>query len=543
MSPRRSLLVLIFATPAFVVAAALAYMVGMTYLEGEPRGFGDSLLWASETLTTTGYGRDDSWQHPAMVVFVVITQFVGIAFTFVVFSLIIVPYFERRFEGRLSRKAPRTSGYVLIYRYGSAVSSLLEELKRASLKVVVLEEDEAAARRLIARGVEVVFGALEEEDPEPEVFAKARTIVANGTDQQNAAIILTARQQGYEGEIIALADEPLHRMPMMLSGATSVYTPLHILAAAMASLASERISPRVSGIQRVGGFLHTAELRISRESPLAGSSLADADLRGRTGATVIATWRGGDFNPSPDPHKPMEAGTILLAVGSESALSKVEELATPLHGSGPIVVCGFGAVGSKVVELLLDAEESLVIVDRMALDGVEIKGDILDQRTLERASVADARAVVLCLGDDNSTLFAASVIRHYAPRVPLVARVNRADFVDRMHRAGCDFVLSLSEVAGELLTQKLLGADWLSLEGRVRLEKVHPGTLAGHSPAAAKVGERVGVSIVAVQRDDEVWTDFDTSFIIEPTDVIFVCGPEAAIHRYIELFSSHRWTA
>jgi hypothetical protein len=33
-------------------------MVGMTYLEGRTRRLLESLEWASETLSTTGYGKD-----------------------------------------------------------------------------------------------------------------------------------------------------------------------------------------------------------------------------------------------------------------------------------------------------------------------------------------------------------------------------------------------------------------------------------------------------------------------------------------------------
>ncbi len=39
----------------------------MAYLEGTPRGFWESLEWSAETLTTTGYGADSHWRHPAMV--------------------------------------------------------------------------------------------------------------------------------------------------------------------------------------------------------------------------------------------------------------------------------------------------------------------------------------------------------------------------------------------------------------------------------------------------------------------------------------------
>ena len=72
--PMVRLLALLGALPAAVVLLGVLYMLGMTYLEGNPRGFWASLEWASETLSTTGYGADSRWQHPVMVLFVMFTQ-------------------------------------------------------------------------------------------------------------------------------------------------------------------------------------------------------------------------------------------------------------------------------------------------------------------------------------------------------------------------------------------------------------------------------------------------------------------------------------
>lgn len=540
-SATQRLLAVVAATVLLVAIVAALYMAGMSSLEERPRDYSTSLMWAAETLTTTGYGGEHRWEHPLMVGFVILTQFSGVALTFLTFSLLIIPYFQRRLEGRLpQRPAAKLRDYIVVYRFGPAVSSLIDELHRSSVPTVVLEEDETVARRLAERGRNVVLAALDTEDPDPGVFSRARAIVANGTDQQNAALILVARQQGYKGEIVALAERPLHRRPMMLAGATAVYTPLHILAAAMASLASERISPRVSGLGRLGGHLHTMEVRISPGSELAGKSLAEADVRARTGTTIIGQWHGGTFAPRVPPDQRLDAGRILLAIGSATALERLGKLATPLQGKGAFVVCGYGEVGRKVTEFLRDAGEEVVVLDREAGPAVDVVGDALDQAALEQASVKRARAVVLALGDDSTTLFAASVVRDFAHDVPILARVNRADHVERIHRAGADFALSLSEVAAELLAQKLLGADWLSLEARVKLEKAGAGDLVGASPTQAEVGRRTQTSIVAVERDGDVTVEFDRQFRIQEGDVLYIAGSEQSVQTFFEVYPGSR---
>jgi len=69
---QKRLLALVGALAVLLVVAALAYRLGMAGLEGETRDFWESLAWAAETISTTGYGRDSHWSHPAMVLFVVL---------------------------------------------------------------------------------------------------------------------------------------------------------------------------------------------------------------------------------------------------------------------------------------------------------------------------------------------------------------------------------------------------------------------------------------------------------------------------------------
>ena len=73
----KRLLALLGLLPAAVLALGTIYMLGMQHLEGTPRTFMQSLQWATETLTTTGYGGDNHWNHPALGLFVILAQFMG----------------------------------------------------------------------------------------------------------------------------------------------------------------------------------------------------------------------------------------------------------------------------------------------------------------------------------------------------------------------------------------------------------------------------------------------------------------------------------
>jgi Trk K+ transport system NAD-binding subunit len=200
----------------------------------------------------------------------------------------------------------------------------------------------------------------------------------------------------------------------------------------------------------------------------------------------------------------MTVNSILIAVGSRESIVKLGQLATPVATHGPFLVIGFGQVGRKVRELLVDSGEEVRVVDATAQPGVDFVGDPLDQELLERAGVAKAQAVVLALEDDAATLFATAGTRWLAPEPTIVAGVLRADHVARIHRAGADFALSVGQVAGQLLGYQLLGEESVSIEPQIKVVKTRAGDLAGTQLTSSRVRERTGCSIVAIERGDDV---------------------------------------
>jgi len=531
----RRLLFLLATLPVAVFVLGIIYMEAMAHLEGTPRDFWWSLEWAAETLTTTGYGSDSHWNSPLMSVFVIISQFLGLFLVFLIFPVYVLPFFEERFEVRLPRTLPEEGGYVLIYRYGPAVAFLIEELVRYGQTLVVLEEDDANARRLHARGLRVVSALLTEDDIKVDRICKARVIVANGDDPDNATLILVAREQGFDGEIYALAQDPLHRQPMLKAGATAVYTPPHVLAAALAAKASDRISPRISGVQQFGDQLALAEMRIHVESSLAGQTLAEAKLRERFGTTIIGLWTEGEFSADVRPDTRLVPRAIIVVVGSPAALERLGKLARPLSRTGTIVIAGYGEVGVKVAQFLQDAGERTTVIDLQALDGVDVVGSVLDRPILEASGVGEAKAIVIALSNDSEALFAAAVVRDYMPEVPLIARVNQSQNVDRIHRVGTDFALSLGQVAGRILAFHILGDDFLSVEPSVTLLKTDATGLVGSHPLRARVRERAGCQIVAISRGLDIMVDFPDDFSIEVADTIYLCGSPDTLDAYSRL--------
>lgn len=540
-SSRRHLLLFALLLPVVVLGSALLYMLGMRYLEGEPRTYLKSLEFVSETLTSVGYGADSNWDHPLMVLLVIILQFGGSFLLLLIVPLIMLPMLERRFETRLPQRATADlEEHVVIYRWGPAVETLISELERAEVPVLFIEEDEAEARRLLEKRRQVVFCSSTATALDGASLETARALITNGSDEGNAAIILAARQMGFSGKILALVEDPFYRRPMSLAGADSVFTPRHILAAALSARASHRISPRVSGLQQIGEHLEVEEIRIDPSSPLAGKTLAEAQISEQTGALVIAQWLGGELATHPHGQMRLEPHGVLVAMGRQEHLEQLQEMAggdgQPSH-TGPFLICGYGEVGRKVAELLRDVGEAVRVIDRREIEGVDVVGDVLDPAVLDAAEIDNAQAVILALDSDSSTLFATVILRGRSTETPIIARVNTAKNVERIHRAGADFALSISQVSGQVLAYRLLNLESVSINPQLRITKVIHHRLGGRHAADLKIRPRTGCSVVAVERGDQVLVDIGPTFTFEKDDVLYVCGSDEAVYRFEESFA------
>lgn len=516
----RRLALLFVGLVAFLVISALLYQWGMARLEGKPRTFWQSFEWAGESLSTTGYGSDAKWNHPAMVILVVAVQFAGVFLVFLIIPIFLIPFLEERFEEKVPRVASeKLNQHVIVFGFGPSVETLLIRLKEASVATLVVETNEEQARGLMEREQPVVFTRSDEDALAAARLHAARALVTNATDQENAAMVLRARQMGFAREIYAFVENPTHRKPMELAGATAVYTPRHIVAAALAAHASDRLSPRLPGLESIDG-LQRREIRVPPTSPLAGKSLRESHLP----AVVVGIWRRSLLVARCAPDSIIEPGAVLELVGTADALDESATLlgARLMRGEGAFVIAGFGEVGRKVHELLRDVDEDVRVIERQSGPNVDVAGDVLDSSVLERAGIDNARALILALDSDDSTLFATVIARDLVPDVPIIARVNHSRNLDNIHRAGADYALSIADVSGQMLSARLLGKHARVREEHRRVIRVDGETVKGRTPAELAAAE--GRAVLAIERGSEVIRRIDPGISLEPGDLVWVCA-------------------
>ncbi|MGE5803595.1 MAG: cation:proton antiporter regulatory subunit, partial [Gemmatimonadota bacterium] len=74
------------------------------------------------------------------------------------------------------------------------------------------------------------------------------------------------------------------------------------------------------------GLGEPVAVRIDSASPVVGQSLADLNLRGRSGATVLAISRDGESIAVPTAGERLQAGDVLALAGSQEAIDAAKEM-------------------------------------------------------------------------------------------------------------------------------------------------------------------------------------------------------------------------
>ena len=161
----------------------------------------------------------------------------------------------------------------------------------------------------------------------------------------------------------------------------------------------------------------------------------------------------------------------------------------------PVIVCGLGKVGRRVVEFLRVAGVPVIVLDTKSNDsdatpGVTfVVGDCRKRESLERAGVASARGVVIVTSEDLVNIAAALLVRGMNPRCRIVVRMFNQNLLTRFGAAVQNMTaLSVSALTAPLIALSALTGDELGafpLDGGAHLiaeVPVTPGSeLAGRT--------------------------------------------------------------
>ncbi len=208
------------------------------------------------------------------------------------------------------------------------------------------------------------------------------------------------------------------------------------------------------------------------------------------------------------------------------------------------ILIGYGDVGRSIASVLEKAHVNFVVIDKneakLKGKGFDfVAGDAADEDILKRAGVQTASTVIIVLNNDADIIFTTLVTRNLNPHSIILARANTTKSIDKIYRAGADYVASLSIVAGQMLAHIALGHEEeniMMLEGlEIARHHVTSGSpLVGKTIADAKIRSRIGCTIIGIEENGKTTTDVNPSIIIREGMTLAIIGNCEQISRFRE---------
>jgi Trk K+ transport system NAD-binding subunit len=530
-----------FAYVGLIVGVASVYTVafklGMTGFEGRPVTWPQAFHFVVQTFTTTGYGEYAGWEATPMLLLVDLMQVTGVFLIFLTLPLFVVPWVEERLEVEPPASTSATD-HVVICGFGARGETLASELDAQGVPYVFLERDRDTALSLHENGQPVVYG-----DPEKTAaleranIGAARAIVLDEDDERNATVALTVADLAPDVATVCFVEDPSLADYLSYAGADIVLSPREILGRGLAEKVTAAVTPQLGDAVAVGEDFDIVEMPIHHDSDIEGSTLAESDVREQTGVNVIGAWFAGEFASNPDPDRELDRNTILLVAGGEEQLESLKRITLSEGRSRRterVVVAGHGEVGSTARSVLDSEGIDTTVVDWRDRPGVDIVGDVTEESTLSEAGIEDASAVILALGDDTATVFATLVARQASEDVEIICRANETENAPKLYRAGADYVLTLSTVAGRMLAQTILDEDVMALDKQIDVVRTDAPNFAGQTLAGADIRNRTGATVIAVERNGDVMSNPDADFRIQHGDSLVVVGTDGDIASFTE---------
>jgi voltage-gated potassium channel len=237
-------------------------------------------------------------------------------------------------QRRRERTIEHLHDHFIICGYGRVGRRVGEEFRAAGVPYIVVDIHDDAVAAAQEDGVLLVHGdATQDENLRKAGLGRAQGLVAaSDSDADNLYIVLSARSVRAELTIVARASGEDAERKLTLAGADRVVLPYSTTGQVMANLV---LKPQVTAFldavtTATGPDLQLAEIEVRESCGAAGKTIRELRIRHETGAIVIALRKvDGSFDTTPEPDSPLEAGDVLIGVGSPDEIRALEDLFAP----------------------------------------------------------------------------------------------------------------------------------------------------------------------------------------------------------------------
>jgi voltage-gated potassium channel len=207
------------------------------------------------------------------------------------------------------------------------------------------------------------------------------------------------------------------------------------------------------------------------------------------------------------------------------------------------LVCGFGRVGSQIVEELVATHLPFVVIDEKESNiatcvqrgYLALQGDATSDALLREAGVGQARCVLVATDNDAHNISVTLSARHLNNEVFIVARANRDETKAKLELAGANRIISPYAIAGHRMASLAIEPgvveliETLTKSGGVEIDieevVVSPTSwLVGKTLGEAQTTLRSGAIIVALKEPRGLILNQRSEAQVQAGDTLIIVG-------------------
>lgn len=236
----------------------------------------------------------------------------------------------------MRNKISQLSGHYIVCGYGRVGKQVVEGLLEHACEIVVIDNTPEQAQILEMAGLNYIIGSATED----HVLEEAGIHNASGLssclpqDAHNVFTVLSARALNPDLTIISRSNLTESAPKLRIAGANQIINPYLMTGRRMAAeLTSPTLVEFLDVVMERGELqLQIEDITIGPGSILSNKTLAQCNVRGETGANVLAVRRvrgkiltdfGGDML--------LNAGDTLIVLGTTQQLGALAERADDIH--------------------------------------------------------------------------------------------------------------------------------------------------------------------------------------------------------------------
>ncbi len=541
----KPLLVYICVTVLLIVVYSAVFLLIMVDFEGKSYTGVDAVYWTITTMTTQGLG-DIVFVSPEGRIFSIVVELSGIILFFALLRPIAVALVIQSLAERLPTKS-RVKDHVLITGYSPMVETIIEELRERGLPYLIIDDNTDTIRSLVERKVACIRG-----DPSDETtlrngqIALAQKVILNQSDEKNAIIALVARKLT-RSDIISIVEDKANAVYLFYAGANKVVSPKQLLGIDIGRKAAMPVTHQLVGSTPLIGNLRIFELPILTESGLNGVSIAEAKLRERTGATIVGIWQGSKVSFNPSPSEIITDTTVLLLIGTRRQLDSARDLSMcKLDGAycairGHYIIAGYGTVGQQASKVLRSNGIEHIIISK---EHGDVIGSSTDRAVLKEAGITEASTLLITVNNDIDVIYTTLIARKLNPQIDIMCRAINLQSIQKLYRAGADYVFAQPVVAGQILAKFIEPSaaarsrrEVLLSEDMKVIEYPPSSTLVGKSLKDLKIRSRTGCTVLAITRDGTTVPNPDPDQVITENSLLTIIGTRDQIRQFKNAYS------